>query len=92
MQKLCSAVKPNKCSTQFQLKLVWDLETFKELLGNYQDIKIINYLKYSCPISNKGNIGNSVPHPKYEGSSVIPKRYSGLFRTRKAKQYHFGSL
>ena len=46
-------------STQVEVGCTWNLDHFQELLKNYEDKDIINFLRFGWPISHNGQSGST---------------------------------
>jgi hypothetical protein len=67
--------KPNKDRIRFEVSSRWNLEEFKKLLieSKYEDMEIIEYMKYGWPISHDGSIANCERVDNWKGAKEYPE-------------------
>ena len=77
-KKIHKAKLNNYNSLKIPINHFWNLEKFEQLLQNYPDKEIIQFVRYGWPISHNGKTG----------SHLIPKNWGGATNhIGKVKEY-----
>ena len=88
--KVLASGKPNRFGCQIPVKSLWNLQLFQQLLENYHDAEVIQWLKYGFSVSHD-DIGDPLPaSTNHLGATMFPNSINEYLTTELAHQAMMG--
>ena len=86
--KVIASGVPNRFGCRIPVKSNWNLSKFQQLLHNYHDIEIINWLKFGFPVSWDPSLTTLIPAKKNHMAAI---GYPQHINAYLAKEIHLGA-